>query len=230
MKNLNEISDELKALSATVASIPNRNPYFLPENYFANFPSVVLDKIATGIPFCAKSPLELPADYFQNFPGMMMQRIRSEEALEINDELPPLLASVSKEMPYHLPENYFANNHFHIPAAEPRKPVLMKPVHSFRRYAVAASVTALIALGGWLFLSPPAASSDSAINYQEARNLNIDAELSTVDATTLDAYLAETPKNFAVAFLQADEQINTEDNVSSVNTDELDEFLTEQAL
>lgn len=227
MKSLNEIDIELRQLSPAVASLPRKVPFRLPENYFFELPSVILEKIPYEIPAKTEIPFEVPDSYFAGFPQQVMTAIRNAEA---DDELPTVLQSISREMPYSVPEGYFSQDRFKAPPAEVSKPVLMRPVHSFRRYAVAASVTALLAVSAWLVFPKTGASSDPALSYQEAKSLNIGAALSVVDEGVLEAYVKETPKNFAVAFLQTDEQLNVEETVAEVNTGDLDDFLIESPL
>jgi hypothetical protein len=47
---------------------------------------------------------EVPAGYFDNFPGNLMKHIKSEE---LKNELPAMLADISKELPYSVAAGYF---------------------------------------------------------------------------------------------------------------------------
>jgi hypothetical protein len=55
----------------------------------------------------------VPKGYFEDFAALMLQRIKAEQANSASDEisaLSPLLAGLSKKMPYSVPENYFSKN------------------------------------------------------------------------------------------------------------------------
>src|SRR5690242_17602484 len=55
----------------------------------------------------------VPQGYFESFAASVLQRIRLEQAVSASEEigaLSPLLAGLSKKMPYDVPENYFTQN------------------------------------------------------------------------------------------------------------------------
>jgi hypothetical protein len=55
----------------------------------------------------------VPKGYFKGFAALMLQRIKAEQANSASNEisaLSPLLAGLSKKMPYSIPENYFSKN------------------------------------------------------------------------------------------------------------------------
>jgi hypothetical protein len=64
-------------------------------------------------PLAFEKPVEtysVPAGYFENFAASVLQKLHGQNSLSVNDEvesLSPLLAGISKEMPFTLPQGYF---------------------------------------------------------------------------------------------------------------------------
>jgi hypothetical protein len=82
MNSRNTIQDELNELNASLSANSN-NPYSVPEGYF--------DGLATSV----------------------LAKIKGETPVPVTEELAqlsPLLAGISKRMPYAVPENYFESN------------------------------------------------------------------------------------------------------------------------
>jgi hypothetical protein len=55
----------------------------------------------------------VPEGYFENFAALMLQKIKAEQAESASEEiavLSPLLAGLSKKMPYSVPGDYFSKN------------------------------------------------------------------------------------------------------------------------
>src|SRR5215213_6950299 len=60
----------------------------------------------------------VPQGYFDRFAGLMLQKIRAEQAVSALEEiasLSPLLAGLSKKMPFAVPEGYFSQNIEDVP-------------------------------------------------------------------------------------------------------------------
>ena len=136
MQAKNEISDELRLLSAVVSGISRETPYGVPAGYFDGFSALVLRLIGSeegaGEPSFAiegDKPLtfSVPEGYFDGFAENLLNRIKAgqgvsrtnseaeaamngaETAMGELEELSPLLNSISREMPYGTPEGYFAS-------------------------------------------------------------------------------------------------------------------------
>ncbi len=133
----NEISEELRSLSALVASISRQTPYEVPEGYFANFPTLTVRRIDTETPQIegriaaleSAKPLtfNVPEGYFQGFAQGVLDRIKAGTSyvpaggvpagaaipagasihLGEEDVLPAILAQAGRKTPYQLPEGYF---------------------------------------------------------------------------------------------------------------------------
>lgn len=60
----------------------------------------------------------VPQGYFDRFADLMLQKIRTEQAISASEELAslsPLLAGLSKKMPFAVPEGYFSRNMEDVP-------------------------------------------------------------------------------------------------------------------
>ena len=83
MNNRNTIQNELNELNSGLNSDLNQHPYSVPEGYFEGLANSILAKIKAEMPV---SPFEEIA------------------------ELSPLLAGISKKLPYSVPDDYFSLN------------------------------------------------------------------------------------------------------------------------
>jgi len=123
MQAKNDISDELRLLSALVAGIGRQIPYELPEGYFEDLPREILNRIARPDQgtFASNLPKSLtfsvPEGYFDNLASQVMGRIKAGSAQQdllgesIEEELArisPIVSRITRENPYWLPEGYFA--------------------------------------------------------------------------------------------------------------------------
>jgi hypothetical protein len=80
-----------------------------------------LRELNSTLPSHVKEPVfSVPEGYFENFAASVLMRLKQEEAVDsAADELAslsPLLAGLSKKMPYDLPENYFTTLSNDVPA------------------------------------------------------------------------------------------------------------------
>lgn len=114
----NEISEELRSLSAVVATISRENPYQVPDGYFSDLAAMILLKTGGA---GASKPLafSVPDGYFEGFAQQMLNRIKAGAGLTGDrtetagrvvsepDELPAILAGASRVTPYRVPEGYF---------------------------------------------------------------------------------------------------------------------------
>ena len=70
-----------------------------------------LQELNSPLPF--EKPVatfSVPAGYFENFAASVLQKLHGQNSLSVNEEvesLSPVLAGISKEMPFTLPQGYF---------------------------------------------------------------------------------------------------------------------------
>ena len=108
----NDISEELRSLSALVATVSRETPYRVPEGYFLNFPTMVLERVQPGLPFESK-PLtfSVPEGYFEGFAQQVLNRIKAGSGPSTGtgeeEALPAILIQAGRKTPYAVPEGYF---------------------------------------------------------------------------------------------------------------------------
>jgi hypothetical protein len=130
MQAKNDISDELRSLSALVAEIGRQTPYKLPEGYFEGLPLLILGLVLNRTEEAGLSSdlskslaFSVPEGYFDNFASQVLGRIKAgagtpfdiasngsmgESVQEELARLSTVVSRISKETPYRLPEGYFA--------------------------------------------------------------------------------------------------------------------------
>jgi len=106
---------ELQEIAPTVAMVGMAMPYTLPAGYFENLPGTILSTLnhSSDEHFSKTNLLSAPpAGYFDQLAGEILKKIQVESASNPEEELAdvaPMLNTVSKAMPYTVPENYFAD-------------------------------------------------------------------------------------------------------------------------
>jgi hypothetical protein len=109
----NDISEELRSVSALVASISRQIPYEVPGGYFLELPVGVMRQVKSWEQ--AKSlKFSVPEGYFEGFAQQVLNRVRAgregdnagpdDQGLEI---LPAILLQAGRRTPYQAPEGYF---------------------------------------------------------------------------------------------------------------------------
>jgi hypothetical protein len=129
------------------------------------------------------TPYAVPLGYFEAFADAVLARLRRDEAREELEAISPLLASLSRKMPFEVPQGYFEaaplpvetslldglsrEMPYAVPAgyfeslpdallrrvAPKAKVVAMRPVR-WMRMAAAAVVATAMAIGSWLYTHP----------------------------------------------------------------------------
>ncbi len=120
MQAKNDISDELRSLSALVEGIGRQVPYGLPEGYFEGLPLMILNRIeeAKLASNLSKSlTFSVPEGYFDDFASRVLGRINSmsspasspmgESVGEELARISSIVSRISRVNPYQLPEGYF---------------------------------------------------------------------------------------------------------------------------
>jgi hypothetical protein len=78
-----------------------------------------LDSLKSNLPYFIEKPVfTVPEGYFEGFAASVFAKINEGVAVSAIDEvkeLSPFLSSIKKEMPYHVPQNYFSTLHNQVP-------------------------------------------------------------------------------------------------------------------
>jgi hypothetical protein len=129
-----------------------------------------LQQIIPGSTWPAETPgYGVPDGYFEQLPGQIMQQIHAQQSAAVAeelDEMGPFLSQMPKQHPYAVPEGYFdtvpGQIMAAIPAANTAKVIPMPAGKGYWKWAVAASVTALIAISTLFFVTSNSTSSMEA--------------------------------------------------------------------
>jgi hypothetical protein len=156
----NEVIQELNDLGSSLGKTTLTNVYSVPENYFEGFADNVVrfvksnESIAWLSSLPKSTPYHLPNGYFNGLEEGIMEFVRnhpdyqtSKEELEI---VSPLLNSLNKRPVYAVPWGYFEN--FNFASEQKQKKATLIPIASRKwfRYAVAAMITGVIVLTGFM--------------------------------------------------------------------------------
>lgn len=140
-----------------------------------NIPSILM-KVKN--PQLSEPPYRVPTHYFENLEKTLLDKIKEEEEIENELKTYPLLKSVSRAMPYAVPDGYFGK----IKGQPDRRTTVIR----LRRWWVAAAViTAFMIITAVFKFSRKhnelvaASSSDTAIQYVSVDELTsfIDADI-----------------------------------------------------
>lgn len=103
-----------------------------------------LESLKSNLPYLIERPVfNVPEGYFDNFAASVFAKIKKGVAISATDELrelSPVLASIKKEMPYSVPENYFStlNNEMPFLISDEEVPALLANHRKTMPYEVPA--------------------------------------------------------------------------------------------
>lgn len=213
-KNIN-ILQELKEVSPYLSNRDIGLPFTVPSPYFQEFPEIMVELARKK-----DQSYSVPEGYFDHFAEKMLQQVRN---LEIHDELnevAPLLNSIAKEMPHHLPEHYFERE-----ISIPEKQATPKVVPMFRknlqRWAIAASVIVMLGFG-WFLLdrSKQTTGAYSTVTTEEITNL-----LGEMDENNLGNMVEEYNIETAFSELLMLANQDVENSLQKISTDDLKNYI-----
>ncbi|MBK8521854.1 MAG: hypothetical protein WAT20_04655 [Ferruginibacter sp.] len=158
MENRNDILNELKELSLTIAAMEKVNVFAVPQGYFEHLAADILMGIETENGSAIASPAgDVPAGYFENLAGSILAKIKTQQTEDAATEiraLSPMLYSIQSEHVFEVPAGYFEGlSETVLNTVNPQvKVVSMKRrTTAFFKYAVAAAFTGVMALGVFKF-------------------------------------------------------------------------------
>jgi len=172
-----------------------------------------LQQMVPGENWPAETPgYEVPAGYFEQLPGHIMQQIKALEAPSVQqelDEIAPLLAQLHKQHPYSVPAGYFDALPEQVMAAIPvqdtAKVVRMPFRKTYWKWAVAAAITASIAVSTMLF-----------INNNGTGN-NMEAQLAAISDQAMMDYLQTYEEDNDPIFVNVAQQATMQQEQSTVD-------------
>lgn len=183
MENRNTILNELKEISPVVAQVGLLNPYEVPQGYFENLASDILQRIKAGKAETAKEELEIlspllsglskenpfstPEGYFEDLTDNALSGARAIDFVNVElENLSPLMNSLKGKNVYEAPAGYFEQLPQQVlqrAKKQPAKTVSMNFTRRVVRYAAAAMVAGLIITATWLYMGRGGEKIDPAI-------------------------------------------------------------------
>jgi len=222
-----DIIQELNNLGSSLPTEKAENVYSIPEGYFDSFAAQVQSLVWLSS-FPKENPYKVPEGYFDELGEQIMEVIRSHPDYRTSKEelaeISPLLERIDKRPVYSVPGGYFENLNV-TPGVEQgvdSKVVSLSPRRWFR-YAAAAVVIGIIALGGLLVYNnnKPTATAGPLANFEKEVKKIDDVKSTDNLIEFMDAGLNEKG-------LASNRKTNATDDVQrllkDVSTDELNEF------
>lgn len=229
MNSRNNIQDELVALNSSLPANLHKPVFGLPEDYFENFASSVLEKLnkedvlsvtdelSRLSPLLAsvskKSPYHVPENYFSTLSGDL-------PAVVSEDALPAVLAALSRDTPYKVPDGYFASlPQVMLNKVAPRQAKVI-PMHTrWARMAAAAVVAGLISVGAFFYVNNQRSAGGSenwvVNNLQTISDQELDEFVKSAEVGREDVVQSGTTQKEMTRLL------------SDVSTTEMDAFLAQ---
>ncbi len=179
MTQNSNILQELKELKSNLVNLVPQNIYTVPEGYFENLPGKVMNRIkamdavqaSEELTFLSpvlntiskEMPYTLPRGYFDGLEEKLMQSVRDSNDYQTAKEelvtLSPLLSGLTKQAPYQVPNGYFEtlsanrSKELAIESNKPKTRVISLTYRRWFRFAAAAVITGVVALGAVLYIS-----------------------------------------------------------------------------
>ena len=171
MEKRTEIQEELQSLSPLLAGMDKVNVFTVPQGYFESISPTVLSCINEGenkLPSAVQNTPEVPQGYFDSFAGSVLDKIKTlENPAEELKSLSAVIASASKENIFEVPTGYFGQ----LPQSilQKVKPAQAKVAYmqrskSIMRYAAAAVIIGVMALGVYKYANTPVNQNDDINN------------------------------------------------------------------
>jgi hypothetical protein len=234
MKQKTTIQEELASLNSSLPYNLNEPVFNVPENYFQNFAQSVLYKIReqesavsteltelspvlSGI--SKKMPYQIPENYFEN--------LTSEIPAIISDEALPAVIDFSKSNPYQVPAGYFDGLSEQVLRKIPKTPgkvISINRSRNFMRMAVAAMVTAVIALSGILYFT-----NNNSVDPVYQSEEWVAKKLDGVSTQALDDFInsADFTSESGNETASKPASVEVKKMLNDVSTKELDVFLAQ---
>lgn len=200
-----EILNELKTLSTLLAGMDKVNIFTVPDKYFVHLPTHIISSIKKTV---TPSVYTVPEGYFDTLADTILARVKSEIPVATADELKelsPVLYNIQRKNIWELPKKYFDDfpeNMLKKVSSETSKVLVMqKRRNVVVRYAIAAALAGVMALGVFKLTNKNGTNVDATVNMglQIARENSFEEELAKVNNTDIIQYLENNGENIDVA-------------------------------
>ena len=245
METRSTILNELNGISPTVAQVGANLPYQVPQGYFDGLAQAILQRIKTDSldakqevetlsPLLAglnkKMPFSVPDDYFTELSGNVVGGVKAIDF--VHDELEiisPMMQELRHKNVYEAPQGYFENLAASVldkvKERKPAKVVSMNAGRRFMRYAVAAVIAGVMAIGGWLYFNSSNTTDQQQVAAATIETMSDDSKLSDEEMAN---YLETETLPIAINTSVPEEMDATDirEMLSEATEDELQQFIT----
>lgn len=226
--------NELKELAPELANLPQETPFLVPEGYFEHLYATILLKInrENG---AMPNGFSVPEGYFDGLAASIMNRVKAETATGAQEEiqaLSPMLAGISRTMPFEVPRSYFDQLPQQVLNEEKDTKVVSmagrgRVISRWVKYAAAACVVGLLAFGALrLINNKPGENGGESLaknpTIEQIKNFDLDAELDKLSDTDLNNYLCATG-DIACNDDKKDDELNKQ--LSEISDEDLSKYL-----
>jgi len=250
MKPISDILQELEGLSPTLAAIPRRNVFTVPDGYFNQFSDNVLTLIQPdqnlSIPLQEPAKWSVPEGYFDGLADSIMSRIKGEENESAMDEirkLSPAISAIGNSNVFQVPEAYFESLGFLVSQRipQPAKVIELPKRKSIVRYMAAAVITGLIGISVFSIFNNRTAADmmaapDAAVMAEASKIISTNSfekELASISDKDIESFLAENGQDVNAALVASvtdDATVLPGSEEYLLNENTLDEFLHQMNL
>ena len=163
MKISEEILNELKEISPSLAKMDRNNPFSVPEGYF----SALSDRLLINTKIYAEqadtsiNSARVPEGYFNTLSSQILNKIKNQDT---SVEEFPLLSSLKDKNVFSVPEGYFESLSDRVLSKIAHKPAKVISIKSWMKYAAAAVVAGVMAITGLQIYNGGSANHQVASN------------------------------------------------------------------
>jgi hypothetical protein len=190
---------------------------------------LIISKTVAELPF--KPVFTVPDGYFDGFPAKMMEIIRETEELDVVPELEkisPLLASISRKTPFSVPDGYFSNLEQELLPPKDQAParvITMLQPATGRIWWAAAAVIAILGFFTWFYII----NNNNDVENAGSALININAELPNISESEINSYLATTPEPIQIEplSLAGVHEADFDAIMNDINESELQQFIND---
>ncbi len=230
MKPQNTILEELNEIAPTLIKVGKAMPYAIHQGYFEQLAESILEKATFDLmPSSENKGYQVPNQYFSGLANKILQRVKGADTEELgalmleNESIAPILNSISKEMPFALPEYYFEQFDIQIPV-EKTKVVQLKKMRTWVTYAAAAVFVGIMVTGSFLF-----SDKKQEQDFEKYQNMDVSGALDKVSDSELNSYIDE---NHTVSLDELNENDranfdNFDDKIQSMSSENISQYLNE---
>ncbi len=250
------LADTISARIASGASLletVKENPYQAPKGYFDLLAATILNRIKAteaGSPteelsflspvlnsLDKKAPFSNPVEYFEELPENVVAGIRAVDFVnEELENLSPLMNDLKNKQVYQVPANYFDTVPGMVTDKITQQDALVVAV-DFRkrvlRYAAAAVVIGIMALGAWMYSGKPTEIKPIAINSSAPIPDSVSSELVKTLSDSDLVSLADNPvfSGTETTDIALDELTTNDTNelLGDLSDEVLEQYLDQQA-